>query len=438
MMRRLALLLCLLVLASACGNAEQSAPLSRRAQPIGEPTDGYPSYPERVVLYLTNRARTEPEAFNAQEPYEPTPPLRFDADLAKAARWQARHIIEQSCWCEDHSSCCDMQAADEGGQCAGASGTCGATGPSERVGYWSAQYTGENAAKGYQSAQAAVDGWIHSSGHWANINNGGHDLLGPGNFQTGWVQDFGAASQPPPVAADGIHFGSQTNQTFGITYYQPDTGGPQTILAIVDGECHELDLAYGQPDHGAFEATLSLDPGCHRYYFHVTDGDGAEHVYPSQGSLGAAVGQTDDCPLFSGNRPADTCSPSGQSCETGQTRPCYTGPWGTEGVGICQSGTERCIGGQWTGECRLETVAAGAEICDNGLDDDCNGQIDDGCAAGSDAGPADAGSSTSGHSSSGGCTLAGSTPTGSALPWLALGGVCFALGWRRRRAPSGR
>ncbi len=404
-MTRRYLLVVLLITALAisvtgCGDPDVVAPRSaaesdttRITQRLGEPRDGFPNYEERAVLYLTNRARTEPDAFNADEPYEPSPPLGFDLELTKAARWQAEHIVEQSCWCEDHSSCCDMEPADEGGQCAGASGSCGATDSAERVGYWSSLYSGENAARGYASAPDALDGWIHSSGHWQNINSARHTLLGPGNHGTGWVQDFGAGSAPPPLAADGIHLGARGSRTFGITYFQPSTGGPQTIMAIVDGQCHDLDLAYGTPEHGAFETSVSLETGCHRYYFHITDGEGTHHTYPSQGSLGVSVGSTDDCPLFSDNRPADTCSPTGQGCETGHTRPCYTGPWGTGGVGICERGVERCIGGQWTGECRNEVHPEPQETCENGIDDDCNGLTDDGCGEAPDAGGgADAGS----------------------------------------------
>jgi uncharacterized protein YkwD len=409
--------------------AQSQQPIESRQQALGEPRDGYPNHQERVVLYLTNRARTEPDAFNADEPYPPTPPLGFDLNLSKAARFHAEHIVEASCWCEDHSSCCAMQAADEGGQCAGSSTGCGATSSGERVGYWSSAYTGENQARGYPTAHAAVDGWIHSSGHWANINSTTHSLLGSGNYQTGWVQDFGAGSGTPPVAADGIHFSEQTNQTFGITYFQPSTGGPRTALVIVNGECHDLELTYGQPELGAFETRLGLEPGCHRYYFHVTDGDGSDHVYPSVGSLGAAVGAAGNCPLYTDTRPADTCSPSGQSCETGHTRPCYTGPWGTDGNGICEAGVERCIGGQWLGECRLQTLPEEADLCANSLDDDCNGEVDDGCgsadAGAGDTGLADAGTSTRASSSDSGCSTSRSA---SPRPLAPLVGVGLFLG----------
>ncbi|TAK32776.1 MAG: hypothetical protein EPO40_01740 [Myxococcaceae bacterium] len=61
-------------------------------------------------------------------------------------------------------------------------------------------------------------------------------------------------------------------------------------------------------------------------------------------------------------------------------RACYTGPSGTEGVGRCRGGTQRCApGGRW-GTCAGQVLPARDEVCGNSLDDDCNGSVDDGCA----------------------------------------------------------
>ena len=54
---------------------------------------------------------------------------------------------------------------------------------------------------------------------------------------------------------------------------------------------------------------------------------------------------------------------------------CYSGPPGTEGVGSCHGGTGTCVGGAWW--CEGE-VTPQPEVC-NGLDDNCDGFIDEGC-----------------------------------------------------------
>jgi hypothetical protein len=65
----------------------------------------------------------------------------------------------------------------------------------------------------------------------------------------------------------------------------------------------------------------------------------------------------------------------GCSCVNGATRSCYSGAAGTLGVGACQAGTQACSGGQW-GACAGEVLPS-VEVCD-GLDNDCNGQVDEG------------------------------------------------------------
>jgi hypothetical protein len=63
-------------------------------------------------------------------------------------------------------------------------------------------------------------------------------------------------------------------------------------------------------------------------------------------------------------------------CKPGHQQPCYPGPGGTQGVGICHAGTQTCASdGSGYGSC-VGAVTPAAEVC-NGLDDNCNGTIDD-------------------------------------------------------------
>lgn len=75
------------------------------------------------------------------------------------------------------------------------------------------------------------------------------------------------------------------------------------------------------------------------------------------------------------------CDGSGQclACIPGNTKSCYTGPAGTEGVGICRAGTQTCRDdGSGFNTC-LGQVTPSLERC-NGLDDDCDGAVDEGIA----------------------------------------------------------
>ena len=88
------------------------------------------------------------------------------------------------------------------------------------------------------------------------------------------------------------------------------------------------------------------------------------------------------------------CPPVGPCvCEPPTNQPCYEGPFGTSGKGICVGGRRDCRDDLGTaapvwGECIGQVVPA--DECENGagngLDDDCNGLVDDGCLDGDDDG----------------------------------------------------
>lgn len=99
----------------------------------------------------------------------------------------------------------------------------------------------------------------------------------------------------------------------------------------------------------------------------------------SAGSAGASSDSNSTGELTTSTSTTTTTTTSGETdggCLEGQTAACYSGPAGTEGVGVCQSGLQTCDAeGSW-GPCVGEIVPS-TEICGNGDDDDCNGDIDD-------------------------------------------------------------
>jgi len=66
----------------------------------------------------------------------------------------------------------------------------------------------------------------------------------------------------------------------------------------------------------------------------------------------------------------------GGPCEPGDVADCYTGMDGTEGVGPCAAGRRTCQpGGTW-GRCEGEVLPTG-EVCGDGIDNNCNGTVDE-------------------------------------------------------------
>lgn len=64
----------------------------------------------------------------------------------------------------------------------------------------------------------------------------------------------------------------------------------------------------------------------------------------------------------------------GVECEGTSTRACYTGTPATRMVGLCFDGFQRCAGGRWAGACNGQILPA-VEAC-NGIDDDCDMAVD--------------------------------------------------------------
>lgn len=127
--------------------------------------------------------------------------------------------------------------------------------------------TGENIAYGYSDPVSVMDGWMHSSGHRANILNASFDAVGIGvvsqNGVLYWTQIFtgGAeasnAYQPeikPSEPVQNITVPEQTEnnspvlpESFCIgqecfTCCGTDCTAPQNILSCLNGNCNTQDI----------------------------------------------------------------------------------------------------------------------------------------------------------------------------------------------------
>jgi hypothetical protein len=235
---------------------------------------------------------------------------------------------------------------------------------------------------------------------------------GPGCCVTGTLQ--GCYTGPPASAGKGpCHAGTQVcvAGTFG-----PCNG--QVIPAAekcngIDDDCNGT-VDDGNPGGGAACATglpgvcaagtRTCSGGqlvCHQDTLpspEVCDGldqdcDGVVDNGNPGGGMACATGKPGVCGaglttcLAGAVACAQTAQPTNEVCDgldndcdgqvdQGTSQTCYPGPAGTEGVGLCHAGYQACQGASGFGAC-YGAVTPKAELC-NGLDDDCDGVVDNG------------------------------------------------------------
>jgi len=134
---------------------------------------------ELQVIELVNQARAQGGNCGANGNFPPSGPLTWEAHLTCAAR-----VHSQDMAVNDFFSHTNLQGKDPGWRL-GQAGYAG--------GGW-----GENIAAGYPDPNAAVQGWLDSDGHCANMLNSSFTLTGVGyaydagsSYGAYWTQTFG-------------------------------------------------------------------------------------------------------------------------------------------------------------------------------------------------------------------------------------------------------
>ncbi len=66
-------------------------------------------------------------------------------------------------------------------------------------------------------------------------------------------------------------------------------------------------------------------------------------------------------------------------CKPGDVKSCYSGPSGTENVGVCKAGTATCLEFGVFGQCTGDITPGAVEDCSTTGDDNCNGAVNEMC-----------------------------------------------------------
>jgi uncharacterized protein YkwD len=331
-----------------------SSALARPATPetnYGEPNGTFPSWQERTVAQLTNRARVEPATELAACPagqcleaacYTPSAPLLWHYDLNQSARFHSLTMgmfpfFAHSTPCALFQDIDTRFPGSSNGSFASSCNSSGSTTAGQRVNLFGAAYAGENAAAGYSTPHSAFYGWLYETattsacgftsqnGHRYNILKNGGPAVGVGHayvagspYGTYWTQDFGGSGSIPKIPS-GSHWtagnrlrdpsSGDNNVEFWANWYDVAGGAPVTATVVLDNVPIAMTRTRGTVTNGAYSAAVSgVSTSCHAYFFSFVDSSLNTVRYPTTGALGFGAG----CPDYQGGEIAPA-APTGVS-----------------------------------------------------------------------------------------------------------------------------
>ena len=162
------------------------------------------------------------ELTNAERLAQGLPPLAYNIELTNAAQGHTQTMAMNGFL--DHTD-----------QLTGST-------PADRVlaaGY-NYQFTAENIAAGYDTPEEAVEGWMNSDGHRANILSTNNREIGvgyfrvdedPNNYFAYWTQNFGARSDYYPIIINNEAY-STTNSTVDLYIYGAEVDATEMRFSI--------------------------------------------------------------------------------------------------------------------------------------------------------------------------------------------------------------
>jgi MYXO-CTERM domain-containing protein len=310
----------------------------------GVPSNGFPSWQERVLLVYVNRARADPATDLAgctqcadKACYSAVVPLDWAFGLNRSSRFHSANLEYANAF--QHDSPCALVANLSSvyvptGTCLGeVSCACvggvlsGSTVWSDRINlFYSTGTAGENIAYGYATPSQTFYQWLwepdasstcgfsSANGHRYNILDGVYRVMGNGFYTVSrdmWTQDFSGGTTVTGTLIAGGHEPQYVSGSvdFRVNYY--DTGAPSSALVNVDGTCTAMTLERGTSTNATYHVAMSLAGStCHSYRFEFVRPGGATIYLPGAGSYGA--GGSSSCPDYMTTAPTACGAPPDQ------------------------------------------------------------------------------------------------------------------------------